>query len=562
MCLLAAGALVSLAGCGRGRADSTPAPVAAPSGSAAARALEPSGSSIERNEDEACRARIQEVLSSPSAPGAPAYEANRIAILGRVKGQPLLWMQAPVETPDTSLTDAQRKLREKLRREPPGVRVVHLHQQTKNDRQSRRALVLREGYLFADDPADAAALVRLFTVHDLFDALELWLERGTDTHRIVRVVEKRGRVAYLHRGGPLDGQEADLFLGDRLRENVTSGASSLPPVPLHRALHGIADEVGFDRAIIAHRSASTGEVVLEARFGPGADGPRGNVLARSEGAALRPVCTSFGGQEEAAAQRRRAEAYVAATAPHRAAIKAISASIDDGVRDALRFDRPQQEETVDHDGELRPVWQSAYLRGQTSYTYMDNTYPVFLSDGRPAPPEVCAEFVLDTYERAAGTWWAPRGQKPARLAGSLDFNHEGVKNRRGVIALASYTSTHPELFSFTAVDPKDRIPFGEHTRYFSDLVARADQFASGGIVAIQGRKKDGNIHQHAIFVERTDPLTGFPYGLADQMKRPRRRTWEGIMAEAPLRGLFWIARPTTALMQKISGETRAEVASP
>jgi len=52
-------------------------------------------------------------------------------------------------------------------------------------------------------------------------------------------------------------------------------------------------------------------------------------------------------------------------------------------------------------------------------------------------------------------------------------------------------------------------------------------------------------------VERTDPLTGFPYGLADQMKRPRRRTWEGIMAEAPARSLLYRVRPLPSVVAKL-----------
>jgi hypothetical protein len=86
----------------------------------------------------------------------------------------------------------------------------------------------------------------------------------------------------------------------------------------------------------------------------------------------------------------------------------------------------------------------------------------------------------------------------------------------------------------------------------------------GDVVAIHGLKKDERIHQHAILVERTDPLTGFPYGLADQMKRPRRRTWEGIMAEAPKRSLLYRVRPTAALIEKMDpegakGEARASL---
>ena len=54
-----------------------------------------------------------------------------------------------------------------------------------------------------------------------------------------------------------------------------------------------------------------------------------------------------------------------------------------------------------------------------------------------------------------------------------------------------------------------------------------------------------------ILVERTDPITGFAYGLADQMRRPRRRTWEGIMAEAPLRSLYYRVRPRDEVFAKI-----------
>ena len=53
-------------------------------------------------------------------------------------------------------------------------------------------------------------------------------------------------------------------------------------------------------------------------------------------------------------------------------------------------------------------------------------------------------------------------------------------------------------------------------------------------------------------IEDTDPLTGFPDALADQMKRPRRRTWEGIMAEAPLRSLLFHVRPKPAVLDALA----------
>jgi hypothetical protein len=67
-------------------------------------------------------------------------------------------------------------------------------------------------------------------------------------------------------------------------------------------------------------------------------------------------------------------------------------------------------------------------------------------------------------------------------------------------------------------------------------------------------KRDNRIHQHAILVEWSDPVTGFPHGLADQMKKPRRRTWEGIMAEAPLRSLYYRVRPRENVFAKLDAE--------
>lgn len=510
--------------------------------------IAPGGAALSA-EDVACATAVTEAKARPVAVGSPGYDRERIGILGRVRGEPLLWMHEPAETPDAALSTKAKAFRDAARREPAGVRIVNTRKRTENDRESRRALLLREGYVFAPDPADAAALVRSLRVADLFDAPEITLQRGAETHTLVRVAAKPGKrtipATYLHKGGSEDGREADLLLGDRL------GIGPLP-APLHRELLGLQDVVGFDRATVAHQSDEG--VVLSARFG----GVRGDVVTRAEGPTLKPVCTAFATAED----RAKAEAWLAETAPRRAATKLITASITEAVREGLRFDRPEKEETAEHDGELRPIWNTAYLRGQDSFGYLDATYPVFDAKGRPIPPEVCAEFVLDSYERASGTWWAPKGSAPARVAGKLDFDREGVKNRRGVIALAAYAEAKPEFFTYKAIAPKDKIPFGDRARYFADLVSLADHFSAAGIVAIQGRKKDGLIHQHAIFVERTDPLTGFPYGLADQMKKPRRRTWEGIMAEAPLRGLFWIAKPTPALMRRIVGEQRAEVASP
>lgn len=139
------------------------------------------------------------------------------------------------------------------------------------------------------------------------------------------------------------------------------------------------------------------------------------------------------------------------------------------------------------------------------------------------------------------------------MKGGLDFDGHGIVNRRGVLAFELWASSHPELFETRRFQGAERIPFGERTKYFDFLVQQADLFRASDVVAIQGLKRDGLIHQHAIFVEATDPITGFPYALFDQMKRPRRRTWEGIMAEAPARSLLYRVRPTDRVFESIAG---------
>jgi hypothetical protein len=240
----------------------------------------------------------------------------------------------------------------------------------------------------------------------------------------------------------------------------------------------------------------------------------------------------------------------------RLALSKIRASVTREVEEALRFDRPEGIKTADQDGRLRPGWLFAYKHGQTQFSYEEHSYPVYDSEGRAWPPQVCVDFVLDTFERASGTWFCSKRESPERIIGKVDFDSAGITNRRSVLAFEQFANEHGELFEARRIPSEERIQFQFRTRFFNYLLDHADDFRDADVVAIQGRKKDGLIHQHAILIESLDPVTGFAYGLADQMKRPRRRTWEGIMAEAPLRALLYHVRLNDKFFEAIanSGE--------
>ena len=499
---------------------------AVPTGATTAAASVPEGPT--------CAGRIAATREQAAEPGAADFERARIALLGRARGEPVWFAREPAATPEASLTEAQRASRAAFERGRPGGRVVGLRSRHRGDPASLRALVLREGYLYTTVPEDAYELVASIKLADLFDDPGIWLLRGSEVRRLERH-QKRSEITYRYVDGPAEGRAADLLFADR----VSARREDLEPA-LHRDVARLADDLGFDRARILH--ATPGAVVAELAFGS----TRVNALLDAEGPVLSVSC-----MDEDAATREAIAAHRAETAPRRRALAKMRAAIDAQVVEGLRFDRPEGEEGPDRDGELRPIWYGAYLQGRSGFEVDGHGYPVFDSEGRPWPPQVCVDFVLDTFERAGGTWYAARGEKPGRVSGPLDWNESGIKNRRGVIAFGDFAETKPELFEVRRYAGPERIPFRDRARYFAFAHEGAD-IRAGDVVAIQGMKRDDRIHQHAIFVERVDPLTGFPSGLADQMKRPRRRTWEGIMAEAPARSLYYRVRPKDAVFATIA----------
>lgn len=502
---------------------------------AAGSAPPPAATSPADAELTACRARIQAVSALAEQPGAPAFDTRRAEFLGRARGEPMVFVREPQPTPDADLSAALLASRRTFERGRPGIRVSTLKARHKRDPVALRALVLREGYAYAPDPLDALAVVTDITLADLFTEPEIWLQRGADTRKLTRE-QKRNEVTYRYVDGPLGGRAADLLFGDRVALRAEDLAT-----PLHRDLRALADVEGFDRARITRR---TDEALLaELRYGstwiP--------AVLEAKGASLSIGCTTADAPAREAARE--------ANGARRRALLAMHDVVTQELIEAFRFDRPEGEKTAERDGELRPVWMSAYLNGRQSFTHDGTTYPVFDTAGRPWPPQVCVDFVLDSFERTSGTWFTAKGaNKLARVRGKLDFDEAGIRNRRGVMAFGAFAEQKPELFETRKFTGAERIQFRERTRFFDYLTEHADDVRPGDVVAIHGMKADNRIHQHAILVEWADPITGFPHGLADQMKRPRRRTWEGIMAEAPLRSLYYRVRPRDNVFAKLDRE--------
>ena len=485
------------------------------------------------DEGEACRARVKEIASQPAREGAPGFEAKRVAILGRARGEPMVLTRAPKAVDPKSLGDEAIRSMDLFAKERAGSRVLSLVKRHRADKPLLRSLLLREGYAYTEEVADALAIAADVKLPDLFDEPTIYLQRASITHKLKRGGTTKEPV-YTFDGGPFAGMNADLLFGDRVALTSAELAD-----PLHRDLNGLVDEIGFDRAKIVHMTERA--MVADLRFGD----RTARALLATDGPEVHLACLA-----EDAETRAAIDAYRKEHAPRRRALIALHDAVTTIVSELVRFDRPHNEKSPDKDGQMRPVWLTAYLQGRASYGFEGGSYPVFDAQGRAWPPEVCVDFVLDSFERASGTWFRPKGETLGRTVGRFEWASD-VRQQRGVIGFGNIAEKHPELFEVRRFAGAERIPFAERERFFDFLTKHVDDFHAGDVVAIHGEKKDNRIHQHAILIERTDPITGFPYALADQMRRPRRRTWEGIMAEAPKRSLLFRLHTKDAVFQSV-----------
>ncbi|MCC6216630.1 MAG: hypothetical protein IT376_17345 [Polyangiaceae bacterium] len=507
-------------GAGSAGADAQAVPAPGAAAPAPSRGLAP---------EDPCEAERERLRAAPALPGAPSLDARRHEVLARAKAAPVVFVRVPEIDPSAP----REAVVHRAQLEASAAPAWHLSRVWRllaNREELARAVFLREGYLYFEAPAVAAAVVEHLELHHLFRERELVLERGGDRHRLLR---ERG--GYHHADGPLAGQRAKLVLFDR-----AWAAGREPGPPLHRDLTAVreaagADEIGVERLTEAGALVTlrVGDLAVPAAL-------------RARGAALELACESV-----APGDRARVAAAREETARRLRAVRRLRAAIDLMVDEALPFDEPRTEEGQ-QDGNLRPAWLWAYRHGWDSYTFNDDGYPVFDAQGRPLVPQVCVDFVTDALERASGTWYLPRGRARERTVGGLDLDRLGIDNRRSVERLVEFAWRRPDLVDVVDLAPEERVPFFQRAEFYGHLFEHRARYREGDVITIHGLRSDGQLHYHSFFVVGSDPVSGMPTTLASNAGRPRLRTWEQEMRAAPRRSirsrlrfrLGWLEPPT------------------
>jgi hypothetical protein len=464
-------------------------------------------------------------MKETAEPGAPSFEKERLHF-ARVRGRALMWRRVPGK-----LSEEIAGRIAKLGKKEKVLDAVRGAERRAKKPDDRRAVFLREGYLWADDVELGLAMVEQLKLPELFREKTIFLQRGVDVYELERRARSRWfPERYLYKEGPYKGMAAEVLLGDRVaatREELDKTAS------LAVDLRDLAELAAFDRIKPVHLAEK--HLVAELRYGPDVwvpalidlDGPKATVACE----VLTP---------ELDAKRR---AFIEERTLLLAAANRLRAVVREMVKEEIPFDAAPEQKN----GFLRKDWKRAYLEGWRRFTSGSKEYWVYTLDGKPRPPQVCIDFLTDVWERASGTWYAPAdvedpfGAHPKitthakLLEGGINFDKLGIENRRSVAEFEKYTVAHPDLFDVWVLPKEEKVRFQERDKFFEYLEKKADMFRVGDMVIIHGYKEGGRPHYHSLLVTETDPITGVITLIASNAVKPREQTLEGIMHISPER---------------------------
>ncbi|HVU01167.1 MAG TPA: hypothetical protein VHE30_05420 [Polyangiaceae bacterium] len=482
--------------------------------------------------DARCRDRIAMLRTGETLPGAPELDAKRAELFARAKADGVVFVEEPIAT---GLTE-EGKLRRQaiLGAADPVKALFEAYPSLQRRKDLARQVLLTDGYLYAAAPGFAAALSALVRPEDLFLDREIWIERGTERIHAVRG-SVEGAPAYVYDAGPLAKTRVKLFLFDR----VTNDPKTLER-PLHRDLAALQATLGFAEARVTALAADS--LAAELRYGP----TWVPTLLGSTGTSLSLRCEIVpdGKDREVAAARALARR-------RDAALERLRSVIDQEVEEALPFDEPKTE-IGQQDGKLRQHWNWAYRYGRTQFEFNEDRYHVFDWRGRPRVPQVCIDFVTDTFERAGGSWFRGLGEPRERTQGRVSFTALGIENERSVEQFIGFAKAHPEWFDVVELPDEVRVPYAKRDAFFADLTRNRERYQPGDVVTIYGLRADGKMHHHSFIVYAADPQTGMPSLVAANAGRPRVRPFEGEMQSAPLRSIRARIRPLVPWLEFVT----------
>lgn len=483
---------------------------------------------------ERCLKRIQHVMATAGLPGVPEFERHRPEILARAKGAPVLLLREPKAAPASER--AERYRQQLLSAQAKATTLYQTYRAIVRQPGVGRSVLLTDGYLYSAHPAMAFALSYVVQLSDLFNEDQVWLQRGDTVFELKRR-KAAGGIRYVFADGPQRGERASLLFLDRVGTSPADLAE-----PLHRDVETVRRTLGFDT--LTPRYLSERYVVAELTYGE----QQVMTLFDASSVGLKLLCEVVTEDD-----RPKLKAFRELRASWLAAVDELRRVIALQLQERTMFDEPRTEEGQ-QDGKLREAWSVAYGRGKKTFMFNGDRYRVFDDHGNPIPPQVCIDFIVDTFERSSGNWWRPQGEPPGRRIGHFDVEAHGIGHRRRVAEFVRFARDNPDKFDVLDVPRESRVPLRRRGAFYRFLFEHRADFRPGDVVVIYGMREDDpeQPHYHSFFVYADDPLTGMPTQLASNAVIPQLRSWEAEMLNAPRRTIRTRIRPRPRWLSSIT----------
>lgn len=470
-----------------------------------------------------CLDRAAKLRAQAPSSGTPALDTNRVELLLRTKLEPVIFTRPP----EYEAAVSGKSLRAGFQKSKYPSTLLHTLTPAFRIRpELGREVLLRNGYLYAEEPEQAFALVHHVRAEHLYDDERIWIQRGDQTLHAERT--KDGKYRYLD--GSLRGKEVSLVLFDRI------GTGVVPPA-LHRDLRSLQYRLHFDRMDSLH--VTDEHIVADLKYG----GTVVPSVIEADGPRLELACEAPppGADDDLALYRERGARKLRV-------VQALRQAMREQIDEGLPFDEPYRE-WGQQDGVLRYKWRDAYFAGKRRFELNGDDYYVYDLQGHPKLPQVCIDFLTDTLERASGTWWAPLGSTPKRIVGGLDFDTLNNPVLRRASAFVEHAHEHPERFDVYDTPPEQQIPFWRKQAFTEYLLKNVEKFTAGDIVLIRGhtnfeKKWERPImHYHSFFIYENDPVSGIPIAIVGNAGVPALRVWNTEMRRTPRRSIWHRIRP-------------------
>lgn len=418
-------------------------------------------------------------------------------------------------------------------------RMGEVRRRLAHNKTALRHMLLRDGTFYVEDTQVARYAFRNLKIQHFFDDPTVWLARGETLFELERKGDR-----YVFAYGPRAGAPARLVLHDRITHE---------PATLQRRqawdLDALRRAAGLRRLEVTNVTWDLLEGTAILRSGLNAPARALRVDGRLVLALLAPPVS-----------RHIIEPAITAGIRDAVIAEGLVLTGDQFADDRLRFDEPRTE-FGQQDGSLRHAWRRAYLSGESEYTFNEDRYPVFNSDGTPWIPQVCVDFVLDLPERWAGTWYTSRGQSPERTRGFLDFDDYDF-SRRKVSSLVRFAKENPDKILLQTMSSRDRVPFEKRRDFYAVTRRLADRVLTGDTVVIYGLRDDERNHWHSFMVYATDPMGGRPIVLMGNAGTARIRVWYDVMRTAPRRSIRYLLRFRPEWLTTLESGTSAWIQNP